>query len=82
MVIPVQFRAFLGAPFDKPFWYEISFGCEGSQVSRIVRTVSIDDLKNAYSAFLSSGSGHEAGQGLARAVFGADAEPEYRRDFD
>jgi hypothetical protein len=52
MVIPVQFRAFLGAPFDKPFWYEISFGCEGSQVSRIVRTVSIDDLKNAYSAFL------------------------------
>jgi hypothetical protein len=82
MAIPVQFRAFLAAPFDKPLWYEISFGCEGSQVFRIVRTVSIDDLRSAYSAFVSSVSGHEAGQGLARAVFGADAETEYRRGFD
>jgi hypothetical protein len=82
MVIPVQFKVFLGAPFDQPLWYEISFGCEGSQVLRIVRTVSIDDLKGAYSTFVSYGSGHEAGQELARAVFGAGEGAEYVDGLD
>src|SRR5579862_525697 len=81
MVNAVNFRLFLKPPFDKRLWYEISFGCEGSQVSRMVKTVSTDDLWNAYSAFLSSDQGHQDGHVLARIVFGADDETQYAEGF-
>jgi len=61
MFIPADFRIFLKPPFDRHLWYEISFGCESSQVSRIVKTVSIDDITNAYAVFLGTDRGHEAG---------------------
>jgi hypothetical protein len=82
MFIPADFRIFLKPPFDRHLWYEISFGCESSQVSRIVKTVSIDDITNAYAVFLGTDRGHEAGYQFARAVFGADDKTEeYAEDL-
>jgi hypothetical protein len=78
-----DFRVFPKPPFDRQFWYEISFGCEGSQVSRIVKAASTDDLTNGYSAFLDTDRGHEAGHKFARAVFGADEMTEdYAEGFE
>jgi hypothetical protein len=82
LVIPANFRVFLKPPFDQHFGYEVSFGCHGSQVFRIVKTVWIDDLTKAYSAFVSTDSDHKAGHKFARAVFGADEKTEYAEGFD
>jgi hypothetical protein len=83
MVIPVDFRMFLKPPFEQRLWFEISFGCEGSQLSRLVKAISIDDLKVAYSSFVGSDGGREARHKLARAVFGADeGTEEYAEAFD
>jgi hypothetical protein len=83
MVIPADFRVYLGPPFDRQFVYEISFGCLGSPVFRIVKTVSMDDLTNAYSTFLSTDRGRDAGHKFAMAVFGVDeGTEEYSEGFD
>ena len=82
MVKAVRFNLFLKPPFEKHFWYELSFGCEGSQVFRIVRTTSTDDIASAYSAFMGSDRGPAAGRLLARAVLGIDEQTEYKKGFE
>jgi hypothetical protein len=82
MVNAVDFRVYLKPPFEQHFPYEISFGCDGSQVFRIVKTVSVDDLTNAYSVFMGTDRGRGAGYKFARAVFGADEKTEYAEGFD
>jgi hypothetical protein len=78
----VRFNLFLRPPFEEHFWYELSFGCEGSQVFRIVRTTSIDDIASAYSAFTASDRGSAPGHLLARSVFGVDVQTEYKEGFE
>jgi hypothetical protein len=82
MVNPVDFQVFLRPPFDQRFWFEISFGCESSQVFRIIETVSLEDLTTAHSAFMSSDRSREAGHIFGKAIFGADEEAEYMAGFE
>jgi hypothetical protein len=82
MVSPVEFRIFLKPPFERHLWYEFSFGCAGSQVSRVVKTVSITDLTNAYAGFAGSDHGPDSGKRFAQVVFAVNDESEYLEAFD
>jgi hypothetical protein len=51
MVTPVSFSIYLKPPFVVPMHSEISYGCEGSPVHRIVVSVPPDRVESAYRGF-------------------------------
>jgi hypothetical protein len=69
MIAPIVFSIYLKPPFDSPLHYEISYGCSGSPVHRILTTVPPEDIGAAYTAFVESDRGKQAGFDLARNVF-------------
>jgi len=82
MVNPVSFQIFIEPPFVQQLWYEISFGCEYSQVARFTKAIPPDRLQNAYNVFVSSDKSNQAKFSFGRVVFGADEKSDYLDNFD
>lgn len=82
MITVTDFQLFLAPPFNQPLWYEISFGCEGSQVFRIIKTVSSEDIRDGHSAFTGSSRDNEAGNRFAKSVFESAGKTPYEEGFE
>lgn len=82
MVNPIQFKVFLRPPIEQGFSYEISFGCEGSPVYRVVKTVSVKQVVDAYETFMTTDHGGQAGHIFGRAVYGVDESAEDTGSLD
>ena len=82
MIAPIVFSIYLKPPFDSPLHYEISYGCSGSPVHRILTTVPPEDIGAAYTAFVESDRGKKAGFDLARNVFRLQQDQEISSEPD
>ena len=77
MVTPVSVSVYLKPPFEAPFYYELSYGCGGSPVHRIVVSVPSDRVESAYRDFLKSDQSKQAGFEFARQVLDLNSDEEY-----
>jgi|SRR5271157_589495 len=77
MVAPFSLTLYLKPPFEAPLQYELSFGCEGSAVHRVVATVPAATVEKAYRAYITTNQSEEAGVELVKAVFGLECDKGY-----
>jgi|ERR1035437_2410496 hypothetical protein len=82
MVAPFSLTLYLKPPFEVPLRYELSFGCAGSPVHRVVATVPPATIEQAYNAYIATHRGEEAGLELVKAVFALEGDQEYYRSVD
>lgn len=76
MISPFVMRVYLRPPFESPLHYELSFGCSGSPVHRIVESVPAATVEQAYKLYVGTDRSELAGMDLAKTVFGITREPE------
>jgi hypothetical protein len=82
MVTPFALTLYLRPPFQAPLDYELSFGCSGSPVHRVVTTVPAAAVEQAYRVYIATDRGRPAGNEFVKAVFALDREQEYVKDVE
>ena len=72
MVVPIAFKIFFVAPFIRALEWELSFGCEGSQVHRVMCSISPDEVAMHVDRFVAGDRSANERHIFARAVLGLE----------
>jgi hypothetical protein len=72
MVVPVEFHLYLNPPFIAPLFYELSYGCTGSPLLRVVASFATDQVNAIYDAFVNGVKRPRHGFEFAKAFLPVD----------
>ena len=82
MASPLRFCIYFKAPFKSSLRWELSFGCAGSQVHRVIGSTSAEEVMTHLSAFMASDRSRDSGSVFARNVMSLERDQEYYRRVD